>query len=101
MTYFVSVTYDLEYAKTSDYPKVKAELENLDFSKVISGRKKNEVSLPSNTFVAEFDADEFDKTKDAAEWVSIEFKKITTRLGLSGKFFVSAGRNWAWKLGSF
>ncbi len=101
MSYFVCITFDLKDAKTSDYPKVKAELEEIDFTKFVTGRKKQDRPLPSNTFVAEFDVNDFDKTSEVAEWVSSQFKAISKRLDLSGKCFISVGRNWAWKTSNF
>ena len=97
MPYFVTVTFDLRYADTSIYPKIQRELESLDFSKIITGNKNIEKGLPANTFAARFDNSEFDLPSELRDYVSDELKNIFKRFSLKGKFFVCAGKNWAWK----
>ncbi len=105
MSYFVTVTFDLNYASmgphgTNVYAKIADDLDNIDFSKVVTGKKKRTIQLPSNTYVAEFD-DDVDHQSEIVEFVQVELKKIFSRYSVSGKYFISTGRNWAWKVGSF
>jgi hypothetical protein len=105
MSYFVTVTFDLNYANMSPhgnnvYSKITDALEQIDYSTVVSGKKKRTLQLPSNIYVAEFD-DDFEHQTEVVEFVKLELKKIFTLYSVSGKYFVSAGKNWAWKAGSF
>ena len=72
MSYFAMVTFDLNNVAdsmygNSSYIKIKESLAELDFDKYVKGRKKREVKLPANTFVAEFDVDEFEKSRELSE----------------------------------
>ena len=100
MAYLMTITYDLDNSDTSVYPKIYKDLEELDFSKVIKGQKKIETKLPSNTFVAKFDVDEFEDKKDAREWLKEEIKEIFNSHGVSGKFFIAVSKGWAWSVGT-
>ena len=105
MSYFVTVTFDLNYAGISPhgnnvYAKITDALDSLDYSKVVTGRKKKTLQLPSNTYVAEFD-DDVDHQSEVVEFVKTELQNIFSRYSVSGKYFISAGKNWAWKIGSF
>ena len=100
MAYLMTITYDLKNSDTSVYSKIYKDLEVMDFSKVIKGKKKVETKLPSNTFVAKFDVDEFEDSKDAREWLKEEIKEIFNAHGVSGKFFISVSKSWAWSVGT-
>ena len=100
MSYFVTVTFDLTEADPSVYPKVHSELENIDFSKFITGRKRIDKPLPSNTFIAEFDNDDFDRSSEVCAYVGDEINRIFKKYGVTGKYFVVSGRKWAWKMES-
>ena len=105
MSYFVTVTFDLNYASMSPlgnnvYAKISDALDDLDYSKVVTGKKKKTLQLPSNTYVAEFD-DDVEHQSEVVDFVKAELQKIFIRYSVSGKYFISAGRNWAWKIGSF
>ncbi len=100
MSYLVVVTFDLNDADPSDYPKVYSELESIDFSKYIVGKKKSPKQLPNNTFIAEFDDDVFDRSSEICSFVGEEMNRIFGRHNVSGKYFVTSGRKWAWKLGN-
>jgi len=99
MSFFVTVTFDLNQADTSAYPKIHRELRRIDFSKLISGKKKNNIPLPRNTFVAEFDNDGFIRSSEACEFIKNELKRIFDKHRVIGKYFVVSGKNWAWKIG--
>ncbi len=100
MSYFVTITFDLRYADTSIYPRIHSDLENLDFSKFIKGKRKTETKLPSNTFVAIFDTDEFENKKELKEWLKEEIKYIFRKHDVSGKYFIAIGSGWSWSVGS-
>ena len=105
MSYFVTVTFDLTYASMSPhgnnvYKKITEALDNLDYSRMVTGKKKKTVELPSNTYVAEFD-DDFEHQSEVIDFVKEELKKILNTHAVSGRYFISAGKIWAWKIGSF
>lgn len=58
------------------------------------------MKLPANTFVAEFDVDEFEKSRELSEYLKNEIKEIFQKLNLKGKYFVAVGEKWAWSVGS-
>ena len=99
MSFFVSVTFDLNYAEPSDYTTVKNKLEQIDLTKFISGKRK-EVQLPSNTFASEFDDDDFNKSTELRNYIEDELRKIFKTYQLAGKFFIFVGKKWAWKVGN-
>ncbi|WP_323772599.1 hypothetical protein [Alcanivorax sp.] len=103
MSFFVTITFDLNQAPTSAYPKIQKELENIDFSKLISGKRRQDNPLPGNTFVAEFDNDEFEddaKSSDVSDYAKSEIKRIFKEHEVSGRYFVAAGKGWSWKVGT-
>lgn len=105
VSYFVTITFDLSYASISPhgnnvYSKITDALDNLDYSKVVKGKKERTIGLPSNTYVAKFD-DDFEHQSEVVEFVKVELKKIFRLHSVSGKYFISAGTNWAWKIGTF
>lgn len=100
MSYFVTVTFDLNGAHPNMYPKIHSELENLDFSKFVMGRKQIDSQLPSNTFVADFDVEDFDRPLEITNWLKSEIKKLFKKHQVSGKYFIAVGKQWAWTVGS-
>lgn len=106
MSYFVTVTFDLNYANMSPYgnnvyAKIADALDSLDYSKVVTGKKKRTMQLPSNTYVAEFDSDGIEHQSEIIQFVKDELQKIFNSYSVSGKYFISTGKGWAWKIGSF
>ncbi|MGZ9706491.1 hypothetical protein ACXX81_10760 [Pseudomonas sp. GNP013] len=105
MGYFVTVTFDLKAVGTSPngtnvYKKISRDLDDLEYSKVVSGKKKKTLKLPSNIYVVEFEDKFKDRTK-VIEFVESELKKIFKRHTVAGKYFIFAGKDWAWKTGKF
>lgn len=98
MSYLVIATFDLKSPDPSDYPRVHSELDKIDFSKFIQGRKRIDKPLPSNTFIAEFDNDDFDRSSEVCAYVGGEIDRIFKKHKVSGKYFVAAGRKWGWKM---
>jgi hypothetical protein len=99
MSYFVTATFDLNRADASAYRKIYSDLKRIDFSKVITGRKRIR-KLPANTFFAEFDNDDFDRSSEVCAYAGKEIVRIFKKNRVVGNYFVSAGRRWAWKKGS-
>ncbi|MBU2848644.1 hypothetical protein HF925_08640 [Acidithiobacillus ferriphilus] len=105
MSYFVTVTFDINYAQMSPhgnnvYSKITDALDKIYYYKIVSGKNKRTLRLPSNTYVAEFD-DASEHQTEVVESVKLELKRIFDRFSVSGKYFISTGRSWAWKVGSF
>ncbi|MBB1127251.1 hypothetical protein [Thiospirillum jenense] len=105
MSYFVTITFDLENPSqsphgTNVYSKITKDFDNIDFSRIVTGKRKIDRQLPSNTYVAEFD-DDVDHQSEIAEFVKGELKKIFTKYSVKGKYFISVGKNWSWKFGTF
>ncbi|EHH1077058.1 hypothetical protein J7I01_002703 [Vibrio parahaemolyticus] len=106
MSYFVTITFDITNAPMSThgigvYRKIANSLDQLDYSKVVQGkRKKTETKLPANTYVAEFEEEEQHQT-DIIDFVKMELKRIFKTHEVSGKYFISTGKQWAWKIGTF
>ena len=107
MSYFVTVTFDLNYARTSlhgtnVYRKITDALDEIDYSKiVVTKKKKRSIDLPANTYVAEFEEDDTSRAKEIVKFVEVELREIFRRFEVRGNFFVSAGTRWAWNTGRF
>ena len=103
MSFLVTITFDLSQAPTSVYPKIQKALEEIDFSRFKSGKRHQDTPLPGNTFVAEFDEDEFDdntKSSDVSNYAKSEIERIFKEHKVTGRYFVAAGKSWAWKIGT-
>ena len=107
MSYFVTVTFDIQYASVSPYRhdvyrRINAELDSIDFSKTCTGKNKVERKLPSNTYVAEFDGDQDDGSSTGiVEYVSSQLDRVFADYEVHGKYFIAVGRKWAWKYKPF
>lgn len=106
MSYFITVTFDLNNASMSPYGKnvyrkIADSLDDVDYSKMVVGKKKRETPLPANTYVAEFEKEGVESSREIIKFVEDELREIFSRFEVSGQFFVSAGRGWAWKSGRF
>ncbi len=99
MSFFVTVTFDLNNAATSAYPDVQKELDDIDFSKYLTGKRKK-VKLPANTYAAKFDDDFFNKSTELRDYLIREVRRIFKDNNLSGKYFINVGQDWAWKVGN-
>jgi hypothetical protein len=105
MSYFVTITFDIKDAANSPhgtnvYSKITGDLKNLEYDKFVSGKKKNETGLPSNTYVAVFE-DDGDHQTEIVEYVKTELKKVFKKYSVKGKYFISVGKGWSWKIGRF
>lgn len=111
MRYLVTLTFDLKGAAPSIYPKIDAYLQAIDLGKVIITKNRpvrlgskrilltRTTRLPRNTFVARFDQADFDNAKAVVEYARQELSTVFKKHGVAGRFFVSVGREWAWKSG--
>jgi len=106
MSYFVTVTFDLNYASMSPhgnnvYRKITDALDAVDYSQVVAGKKGRLTQRPDNTYVAEFEGANVDRSREITEFVAKELRKIFSAYSVTGKFFISSGKGWAWKSGTF
>ncbi len=99
MSFFVTITFDLNYAEPADYKLIQDELDDIDLSKYLLGKKK-EVQLPANTYAAKFDNDDFDKSTELRDYLVDEVRRIFKDNGFAGKYFINVGKKWAWKVGN-
>lgn len=112
MSFFVTLTFDLNDAKPAIYPKIHADLEGIDLAKALYVRSKKrvrllgefirpkkKVRLPANTFVAKITRDDLKKSKEITDYVSSEVSKIFRRHNVSGRYFVVTGDEWHWRAG--
>jgi hypothetical protein len=100
VSFIALITFDLNYPAmsphgTNVYKKITAALENLEFYKSRMG-KQREFELPSNTYIAEFQLEANEKPQSLVDGIRTDLKKIFDQLDVKGKFFVVAGRQWAW-----
>ncbi|MGY3258916.1 hypothetical protein [Pseudomonas chlororaphis] len=104
MSYFVHISFDIKNAKDSlhgtyVYKLIGKALEKIDYSKVVKGkRKKTETKLTANTFIAEFEKAGTHQT-DITKFFTKELRKIFKAHQVEGKYFISTGTQWAWKIG--
>ncbi|BDR36497.1 hypothetical protein [Photobacterium damselae] len=99
MSYFVTITFDIKNAKPSHYQNIQDDLMNINFDNYIQGKKSYPTELPNNTFVAEFDTDNFDNSAELRKWLKVEIKNIFKNNKVKGKFFIAVGQSWAWSIG--
>ncbi|MDN7893027.1 hypothetical protein QZM93_30945 [Burkholderia cepacia] len=102
MSYFAIITFDLSYPGmslhgTNVYKKITDRLEDLDFYKARHGKRSTPFELPANTYVAEFEEEEYDKSSELADEIKADLKEILADLEVHGKFFVFVGKKWAWR----
>lgn len=100
MGFFVMVTFDLKGADPAIYTKIKRDIERLDLYKLVDGKTRKENKLPANTFVTGFDNDDFNNSKDVVKFISKNIKIIFRKYKVAGKYFISVGNKWAWRIGS-
>jgi hypothetical protein len=106
MSYFAIVTFDLNGAEKSPhgkrvYEKITEELECEEFYKHRHGRRTRPFDLPNNTYVAEFDGEDYGSATELTEEISKSIKRIFAEFDVKGKYFVFAGAKWYWRGGHF
>jgi hypothetical protein len=106
MSYFAVVTFDLNKPEMSlhgkgVYEKITEQLEYEDFYKHRHGRRSRAFDLPSNTYVAEFDGEDYDHAAELTEEIKASLKRIFNEYGVNGRYFVFAGKKWHWRGGYF
>jgi len=102
MSYMMVLTFDLKYPKmslhgTNVYKKITDRLEELDIYKYCRGKRNRSFDLPSNTYLAEFPSEDFEKAGDLTQEIAKGLNEIFKDLKVRGDFFVFAGKAWAWK----
>ncbi|WP_277187685.1 hypothetical protein [Caballeronia sp. BR00000012568055] len=95
------VTFDLRYATTSRYGndvyrRITNALQEADFFKYRKGKSEREFELPSNTYIAELELDDDESSSSLLDEVRVMLKDIFEKLEVDGRYFVMAGKRWAW-----
>jgi hypothetical protein len=98
MSLFVVVTFDLKDADASDYAFVKKKLEEFGLVNYVTTKEGKQVNLPANVYTAKFDDKDFEKSVKLRDSVDSHLREIFEERELKGKYFVFAGRNWAWRI---
>lgn len=94
MSSIVIVTFDLEYASSSAYPRVREGLEALGLSnQIIRLIDRQIIPLPSNTFFKEYQVGEPALVRDAFQE---DIRNVFRRCHVNGPIFIGVGQNWAW-----
>jgi len=105
MSYFAIITFDLKSPKkslygTNVYKKITDRLEEFDFYQDRHGKKKVPFDLPANTYVAEFEKDDYENSSELTEQIAADLKIIFKEMGIRGKYFIFVGQKWSWRGGS-
>jgi len=100
MPYLVNVTFDLTRANPNKYRLVRTALKKIKLTTIVSGRKKLNLKLPANTFIAKVGITAFPTAESVASYMRSEIRQIFTANGVKGKYFVVVARIWAWKRGA-
>ena len=104
MSYFAIITFDLKASKsslhgTNVYNKITDKLEDLDFYKSRHGKRRDPFELPANTYVAEFENNDYDSSSDLTKQISDDLNIIFGEMDIRGKFFIFLGEKWHWRGG--
>ena len=112
MRCLITVTFDLQKAESSLYPKITKDLEDIYFVKSIHNERKvyppieiqkAKKNLPKNTYLAEYTDDDI-SLKDLDKYIDSiaqDIKKIFESYSVHGKYFISIGTIYKYKLDSF
>jgi hypothetical protein len=93
MSFFATVTFDLEDAVTPNYDTANKILSELGFSKSVKGRTDKLLDLPANTYVGEFNGEGSGKIRDD---LSNRIRDAFKDHDLKASIFVVVGDGWAW-----
>ncbi len=97
MSYFVTCTFDLKGAVSTDYQNAYAELKSIGLDKVVVGETSQRTVMPTTLTAGSFTgSDARTVSMDIRERVRAAFKAR----GLSSEIFVTAGEGWAWAAGT-
>lgn len=61
------MVFDLYQADINVYPKIHQDLREIDFSKLVPGHKHIKSGLPANSFLAEYEFDNFEQSSELLE----------------------------------
>ena len=107
MSYFVTISFDIEDAASSAYgtnvyKRITDDLEELLYSRFVKSRRRNrETQLPSNTYVCEFEDSPEGEASDIKDIVAEELKSVFERYNVHGKCFIAVGNDWSWGVRNF
>jgi len=93
MSYFVSVTFDLESGDTEDYKTIYEDFEKNGLKKRIESGEGNEVTLPTTTTAGEFQGNNAGEIRND---ICEKTKAVFSKHGYNGQIFVHVGGDWAW-----
>lgn len=98
MSMIAIVTFDLHYAKSKHYNRVKRKLKTLKLEKQIRIKGKDKPTrLPANTFAAKFRGKWREKSaSDLRNYLCDEVRAVISDLDLDASIFVAIGNEWAW-----
>lgn len=94
MSVLVHVTFDLDGASSDEYTAVREHLAKINLHGWAMSDTYSFIDLPSNTFLAEYNAP---LTADIRDRVTDYIREVFKVCGVQGKIFVTAGEGWAWK----
>lgn len=95
MTYFATVSFDLEGASPNAYEAAEEVLNNLGFSKEIKGTSEKTHTLPSTTYVGKFNGADAGKVRDD---LCTSVKNAFAQKNLKSSLFIVVGGDWGWGL---
>ena len=93
MSYFVTVTFDLNNEDSTTYTKVDNALESIGLSKRVKGSTGKYHDLPANTYVGEFEGESTGKVRDD---VCAQVQETLKNEGVKATAFITVGSGWAW-----
>lgn len=100
MSFFAVITFDLDTTggrvNSHTYKKISEYLEEENFFKYRHARRAEPFEMPNNTYVAQFDDEEYEHSNEITEELKRSLKAIFEILGVRGRYFVFAGQKWAW-----
>jgi hypothetical protein len=97
MSYFVTISCQVNNANPVMQQQIIQKLQGLGFSNVIKG-EKGLSTLPQNTYAGEFNGESAVKIRDDLS------ERVTTALkatGASGSLFITVSQSWTWAFRGF
>lgn len=93
MSYFVTVSFDLQNASREDYERVYRAFSVLGLQKEMTSSDGIKVQLPTTTCAGEFTDTAAASVRD---YFAAKTKEAIEQNGLNGEVFVAVGGDWAW-----
>lgn len=93
MSYFVTCSFDLVDADSSDYENAYEALQEIGLDTEIESKDGKIIQLPNTTTVGKFDGSDCASVRTfVMDKVKISFKNLS----LKSKIFISVGGDWCW-----